>query len=113
LEIKQRESDMSNIIIVATLINALAVIVIAWYASTNYKLANKVHNLEKEMQKQNKEAREKQRQELGDLYQAITIATLLSGSSGTNVGLQEKAIELFNKHYTGDTRIFNDDSSNR
>jgi len=75
------------------IINILAVCVIAYYAFESHRLANDLT-----------EINEKHQQELRDLYQAIVIATILSGPSGT--GAVDKAIKIFKQHYSGEAAIF-------
>jgi len=78
--------------IIAAIVTSIATIIIAWYASCNYKLY-------KIIQEKNTEHKE----QISDLYQAIVIATLLSGPTST--GGIEKAIQEFKSQYKGKTRI--------
>lgn len=100
------EHEMTWIIAIAAAINAIAAVVIACYACASNKLANNVHKLELKIQKQAKASMEKHRQELYDLYQAIVISTLLSGTSGSNANSINDVIEQFKKRYSGKTQIF-------
>ena len=72
----------------ASCVSSIATVVIGYYAYQSHKLA------------------EQHRQELADLYQAIVIATLLSGTSGQNEKATNKAIEIFSKNYKGEIKIF-------
>ena len=56
----------------------------------------------KEMQRKDEEFRQK----AGDLFQAISIATMLSGPSGTSTSTIDELIKIFKTKYTGKTRIF-------
>ena len=78
----------------ANIVIAVGTAVIALYTICNYKLY-------KAIQKKNEESRI----QTSDLYQAIVIATLLSGPS--SYGQMPAAIEEFKKHYKGKTKIFN------
>jgi len=73
-------------------ITSIAIAIVAWFAYCNYRLY-------KVIQKKDTEYKE----QISDLYQAIVIATLLSGPTST--GGIEKAIQEFKSHYKGKTRI--------
>jgi len=83
---------MENLIIISSAISALATIAIAYYAF-------RAHNLTKEMRR----TQENRDQEVSDLYQAIVIATLLSGPTASNIG---SLTPTFEKLYNGKTKIF-------
>lgn len=86
---------MEWIVICATAVSAVSTAVIGYFAYVSFKLQNAV-NLKADQH----------RQELADLYQAIVIATILSGISGTNTGEIKKQMNNFNEHYSGNTIIF-------
>jgi hypothetical protein len=77
---------------VFSFLTTAAIIVIAFYAYSNYKLTVQLRDSAKHHQ-----------QELSDLYQAIVIATLLTSNTGTDVNL---LITTFNHYYKGATKIF-------
>ena len=84
---------MSIVVGIATLISAIATLVIAFYAYSSIKLSKEIHNKSEQHQ-----------QELSDLYQAIVVATLLSGPS--SVGAFASAKQIFSTTYKGKTPIF-------
>lgn len=84
---------MDIISIIAIGISAIATVVIAACAVINYKMYLNI-------QEKNEEYRERTQ----DLYQAIVVATLLSGPS--SYGSFEDCKEFFKKHYSGKTKIF-------
>jgi len=71
---------------IATAVSAIAACVIVFYAWQNYKTNYEF------------------RRQVGDLYQAIVISTLISGPTAT--GSLDSAIESFKSKYKGKTRIF-------
>ncbi len=83
---------MTTIVIVASIINTIATVAIAIYAS-------KAHTLTKKM----KESQQQRDEEISDLYQAIVIATILSGPSGPRI---DDILSTFKKTYKGTTKIF-------
>ena len=77
----------------ATVVTAVATGVIAFFTWKMHQVTQQHSRKEEEF-----------RQQLSDLYQAITIATLLSGNS--NAGVLRNAIEAFKSVYKGTTPIF-------
>jgi len=77
----------------ATIAMAVATVIIAWYAYCNYRLYKTMQEKEIEYKEQ-----------ISDLYQAIVIATLMSGP--TSFADMGKTIEAFNSYYKGKTKIF-------
>lgn len=88
------------IITVFSIINLIAICVIAWYAYAS-------HQREKKFRASLTKINEQHQQELCDLYQAIVIATLISANSDPKV--LPKAIKIFKEHYLGETKIFGSD----
>lgn len=82
-------------VIVSTLISAIATVVIAYFTYQNYKMYKILQNKDKQYKKQTR-----------DLYQAIVISTLLSGPSSH--GGYRECKEVFKKEYAGETKIFKD-----
>lgn len=79
--------------LIAAIITSIATVIIAWYAYCNYRLYKVIQEKDAEYKEQ-----------ISDLYQAIVIATLLSGPS--SYGGIEEAIKEFNRHYKGKTKVF-------
>ena len=79
--------------LMATIAMAVATVIIAWYASCNYKLYRTIQEKDTEHKEQ-----------ISDLYQAIVIAILFSGPP--SYARIEETIKEFNKHYKGKTKIF-------
>jgi hypothetical protein len=88
------------IIYISPLISMVATAVIAFYAWRSYELSQQIKNTNDLKIKGDQEFRE----QLSDLYQAITISTLLSGPSST--GAFDRAISAFKSQYKGKTPIF-------
>ncbi|HOX22222.1 MAG TPA: hypothetical protein PLL10_02065 [Elusimicrobiales bacterium] len=87
----------------ATAFSALATIVIAVWAYKSHKLAEEIKKSTDVQKKENDEYRT----QVSDLYQAIAIATLISGPSST--GGADAAIKCFKNHYKGKTPVFKDE----
>lgn len=79
---------------------AVATAVIAVYSGVNYKLAYQL----KKNEEKNQELNRQYQQQTKDLFQAITIATLLSNSNF--MGQYINLINNFKTHYKGKTPIF-------
>lgn len=97
---------MEWLIGISTLITALATIAIAYFAKTNSDLTAEIINQEKNFHEHQEALIKQHQKELSDLYQAITIATLMGGSS--NTGVVEGLIKTFKNHYSGSIKIFKD-----
>jgi len=82
-------------IIVFTLISAIATAFIAYFTWQNYKMYKILREKDEEYKRQTR-----------DLYQAIVISTLLSGPS--SYGAYRECKETFKKEYAGGTKIFKD-----
>jgi len=88
------------IIALSSTVTGIATVFIALYGWKTHQLTLQLKAAEDQRSKREEEFR----QQLSDLYQAITIATLLSGPSG--VGAFPSAIEAFQSKYKGKVRIF-------
>lgn len=84
---------MQTLMILSSFLSAIATIVIAIYAGCTYKLTRQIDLLAKQS-----------RQDQEDLFEAIVIATIISGPTST--GDFEKAIRSFNEKYKGQRKIF-------
>lgn len=97
----------SCVIGISTIVTAIATAVIAVYSWQSHELGKKVGRAN--ALKEETEAEFKKR--VADLYQAIIIATLISGPNSvqeqtiSSVSIEE-AIKAFTKHYKGATQIF-------
>jgi len=91
-----------------TIVTAIATIVIAYLAWASYTLAKEIRDASDRHEQEVQEASERHQQELSDLYQAIVIATLLSGPSPKGQYRETKAI--FEGEYTGKVQIFKESS---
>lgn len=80
-------------IIAFTLISAIATAVIAYFTWQNYKMYQAIQDKDEEYKKQT-----------SDLYQAIVVATLLSGPS--SYGAFNQCKDAFKATYSGKTKIF-------
>ena len=83
---------------IRTAISAVSTVVIAIYSWRNYCLTIELKKSNERRSSENEEFRE----QIKDLYQAITIATIIS-STGTGV---DQGIRDFKSHYTGKVKIF-------
>ena len=70
-------------------VSAVATVVIAIFAWSNYKLAQEI-----------KKSREKHDEETKDLYQAMVIASISSGPH-----TYDEAVEFFKENYKGKTEV--------
>ncbi len=96
---------MEWISIVSIFITAVATCVIAWYSKVSSDLAKELKSQEMNFRQGLEDLTKQHHKELSSLYQAITIATLMGGSS--NSGVVANLIKTFNQHYKGDIEIFN------
>ena len=80
---------------ISGIINTAATTVIAVFTWLNFLMY-------KDIQKRDEEYKAK----TCDLFQAITLATLLSGSSGTSTAIVDEMIKIFNDKYSGKTKVF-------
>ncbi|MFH1310470.1 MAG: hypothetical protein ABIH85_07335 [Candidatus Omnitrophota bacterium] len=80
-------------IIVSAVISAIATIVIAYFTWQTHKMYLKIQEKDEEHKEQTR-----------DLYQAIVVATLLSGPS--SYGAFNQCKDAFNATYSGKTEIF-------
>ena len=86
---------MSTIATWSIIVSAVASAVIAWHAIASHVLAKRI-----------KSEADRREQEQRDLYQALIVATILSGAQSPTLFGQAK--DVFEKHYSGVTRIFED-----
>ncbi len=93
-------SWFSVVTVVSTAMTALATVMIWVYARKSHQLAQALKQTEEARARRDDEFRE----QLSDLYQAIVIATVLSGPS--SFGQFHNSVEVFNQQYTGKTPIF-------
>lgn len=84
---------MTTVTVLAIIVSAVATGVIAVYTRKSYSLDSSL-----------KERDDEFRQTLQDLYQAIVVATILSGPS--SYGAFDDAKRTFQNHYAGTTPIF-------
>ena len=87
-------------ITVSAFISAVATVFIALYVRRSHQLAQEI----KRSNEQKTGRDEEFRQQVSHLYQAIVIATLLSGPSGRGQYIEAK--KLFESQYNGETPIF-------
>lgn len=85
---------------IASLITAIASVVIAFYAWKNHELAKSFEGLDKLREKRDQEYR----CQVSDLYQGIIIATLMGGQPSS--GVLKESIATFKERYNGKTPIF-------
>ena len=88
------------VIAVSSAITGIATAFIACYGRRSHQLTLQLKATEEQRSKREEEFR----QQLSDLYQAIVIATLLSGNS--NLGALVEAKLAFEGLYKGKTKIF-------
>ncbi len=89
-------------------VTAFATAVIAYYSYVSNKLSNAIRDQEINSRQALEKMTERHHNDLGDLYQAIVIATLIGGHSPT-----EQTIKEFTKLYSGDVEIFKADKDKR
>lgn len=90
--------------VISVVVTAIATCVIAYYSYASNRLANEMKLQDARYQERLEKLSKHHQSELSDLYQAITIATLMGGSSNTNV--VKELIKTFNQYYCGNIKIF-------
>lgn len=98
--------NMNNVIVIATIVSSLATAAIAWLSWSTLQLSKVIKTRDENYQKQLAEKEDEHRKEIRDLYEAIVIATIISGPS--SFGQFEDAKNAFMQTYKGTTRIFKD-----
>ena len=91
-------------LIFVTILYTIATCFLAYYAYKNYEAAQIDRNAAEQSRSQSFEAAEEFRRTLRDLYEAIVIATLLSGPS--SYGSYDTCRNTFESEYKGDIKIF-------
>lgn len=76
-------------------IHCLAAVFVAIFTWLNYTMYKDIQKRDEEYKEQTK-----------DLFRAIAISNLLSGSSGTSTTTINELIQIFDKKYDGKTKIF-------
>ena len=95
---------MEWITVASILVTAIATCFIAHYSKVSTALAKEIKDQEKSYRDSLENLTKQHQSELSDLYQAIAIATLMGGSSNTNV--VRDLIKTFKEHYKGKIAIF-------
>ena len=85
------------IITIFSVISAIATCIIAY---SSHRLAKNINK-----------STGQHRQELYDLYQAMVVATFISGPAGSNLNAQKDNIKTFKKLYNDKTKIFPADAN--
>ena len=86
--------------LISAVITAISTLVIAIYSWKSYELSIELKRSNDVSQKRDQEYR----QQTSDLFQAMTIAMLISGP--TSIGGFGSARDMFNSLYKGKTQIF-------
>jgi hypothetical protein len=90
---------MSFIMVIATIVTAIATGVIAYYAWRSHEISEAIIKFTKRRDEEEKEFK----QQIKDLYQGIIISNVIGTPHGAN---SREPIEAFKKLYTGNTKIF-------
>ena len=93
-------------LILVTILYTIATFFLAYYAYKNYEAAQTDRKAAEQSRRQSFEAAEEFRRTFRDLYEAIVIATLLSGPS--SYGSYDNCRDIFESEYKGDIKIFKD-----
>jgi len=95
-----KKENIQFIVIISSIVSAIATVVIAVYAIMSHSLANAI-----------KESSNDHQSKIEDLYQAIIISNIVAAGRSPNETEVERAKEMFNQNYNGSTKIFKDKSN--
>ena len=91
--------------IITEILTTLSTVVIAWYSFQSYRLSKEIKRVNDLREKSEEEFK----RQISDLYQAIVVATLISGPSSVGAVTQtgiDSVKNTFNQYYKGSTQIF-------